>query len=55
MRINAKQKSILPLIILVFGAILRIEGCWWGAPERLHPDEGTIVSSAKALINRKSF
>lgn len=55
MRINAKQRAILLLIILVLGAVLRIGGCWWGAPERLHPDEGTIVSSAKDLISRKSF
>lgn len=55
MRINAKRKAVLLFIILLLGAVLRIGGCWWGAPEQLHPDEATVVISAKGLIERHSF
>lgn len=55
MHINSKYKAILLLVILLLGAILRIGGCWWGAPERLHPDEGFVVESARSLVARRSF
>ncbi len=40
---------------VLLGAVLRIVAVAWGAPERLHPDEGVIFDGAVDLANRNSF
>lgn len=48
--------SITALIfITLFGGMVRIIGIRWGLPNRLHPDEGTVVNWAIEMISRRSF
>lgn len=55
MDLKMHRSIVLLCVLFALGAVLRILACFWGYPYQLHPDEGTIVSSAINMISRHSY
>lgn len=47
--------SIVFVVAIVAGTILRVVGLTWGLPQKLHPDEWVIVNAAVDMAKRHSF